>query len=258
MLAKANTQPQLFWPRLMVPVAVLVLWQVIFWIVGRPALASPWESVLDLVRNATEWLPDLWASLIALLVAFAISAFFGVTFGFLIGLSTFWSDVFTPIFQALYSIPKITLYPVFLLMFGVTLAGRVAFSVFSGIFPILLICIAATQAVPPVYLKLARAYSLSFPQKAIHILVPAILPHLVVGLRTGFNLCFLGIILAEMFTAFEGLGFRLMRYTLLIRPSSILALILLIVFIAFLATFLFLLWEERMEVKAARAKMEVL
>jgi ABC-type nitrate/sulfonate/bicarbonate transport system permease component len=239
--------------RYLVPMILVLLWEATYWIVGEPAMGSPWQSVTDLFANYSEWLPDVGETLLALFISFLIAAVFGSILGFFIGLSGFWTRTLSPLLIGLYSIPKVTLYPIFLLVFGLTIQGRIAFSVFHGIFPILIMCMQATRMIPNTYLKVAKVYQLNFFQKARMILIPAIMPQLVAGLRMGFSLCFLGLIIAEMFASSKGLGFRLMHYMSLNRTSSILALILIIVFVAFFCTFLFLLWQERVERKIGKS-----
>lgn len=169
--------------RYVLPLILLLLWEGIYVLVGEPAMASPWQSISALFANFPIWLSDVVFTLRALIISFLISAGFGVTLGFFIGLSKFWTEVISPILLVLYSIPKITLYPIFLLIFGLTVQGRIAFSVIHGILPIMLICIEATRTVPRTYQKLAKSYQLSFFKQAWYILIPSIRPHLVVGLR---------------------------------------------------------------------------
>lgn len=243
--------------RYMVPIAILLLWQMVYQIIGAPAMASPVQSIADLGGNMTTWMVDIVNTLITLLISFLLASISGVILGFFIGLSSFWTKTLSPLLLGLYSIPKVTLYPIFLLIFGLTIQGRVAFSVFHGIFPIMIICMEATRTVPNIYLKLAKSYRMSFMQKTKQILIPAIMPQLVVGLRMSFSLCFLGLILAEMFASYEGLGHRLVHYMSLNEPAPILALILIIIFIAFFFTYLFLLWQEKNEVKIGKRKMNL-
>ncbi|WP_200760178.1 ABC transporter permease [Effusibacillus dendaii] len=240
--------------RYTLPVGLFILWEALYLLVKEPAMASPWQSIVALVNNAGEWLTDIGITLTALLVSFAICAVMGTIFGFFVGLSSFWTQTIHPILLALYSIPKVTLYPVFLLVFGLTVEGRIAFSVFHGIFPICIICMEATRMIPKTYLKLATAYQMSFVQKVRYIIIPAILPQLVVGLRMGFSLCFLGLILSEMFASYKGLGYRLTHYMALNQTSAILALFLIVIFLAFFFTFIFLLWQERMERKIGKTE----
>ena len=233
-------------------VILIMLWQLIYQVIGAPAMASPWESIVNLVENFIPWLSDINSTLIALLISFVLAAVIGVILGFLIGLSSFWTQVFGPIILGIYSIPKITLYPIFLLVFGLTIEGRIAFSFFHGVFPIIIVCMEATRTVPTVYLKLSKTYRLTFLEKARFILIPSILPQLVSGLRMGFNLCFLGLIISEMFASYEGLGSRLMKYLSLENTPSIFSLFLIISFIALFVTFLFLLWEQKKEERIGR------
>jgi ABC-type nitrate/sulfonate/bicarbonate transport system permease component len=243
--------------RYMVPVLIIILWELIYQILGATAIASPWQSVVNLKENTQSWLGDIGNTLATLLISFVIASISGLILGFFIGLSAFWTKTLSPLLLGLYSIPKVTLYPIFLLIFGLTLEGRVAFSVFHGIFPILIICIEATRTIPDIYLKVAKSYRMTFLQKTRQILIPAITPQLVVGLRMSFSLCFLGLILAEMFASYEGLGARLVHYMSLNQPSSILAIIMIIIFIAFFFTFIFLLWQEKNEQKIGKRKVNL-
>ena len=61
---------------------------------------------------------------------------------------------------ASYAIPKITLYPILLLMFGLGLAAKVAFGVIHGFIPIALLTASAVQHMRPVYLKPGRTMGL--------------------------------------------------------------------------------------------------
>lgn len=235
--------------RYMVPIFIIIIWHLLYLMLGEPAMASPWQSLMSLKENSANWLSDIWITLTALFISFALAAIVGTAIGFFIGLSPFWSSTLNPLLIGIYSIPKITLYPVFLLVFGLTMEGRIAFSFFHGVFPIMILSIGAIQMIPDVYFKVADVYKLNFYQKAKSIIIPAIRPQLVTAYRMGFNLCFLGLILAEMFASFEGLGSRLVHYMSLNRPSAILAIVFIVVLIALLITFVFLLWQERIERK---------
>ena len=66
-----------------------------------------------------------------------------------------------PILISLYTLPKITLYPVVLLIFGLSLPGRVTFGAMHGVLPVALLTMNAIRNIPPVYLKSARTLHLS-------------------------------------------------------------------------------------------------
>ena len=116
-----------------------------------------------------------------------------------------------PILVALYSLPKITLYPVVLLIFGLGISGKVTFGAMHGMLPVALLTMNAIRNIPPVYLKSARTMHLSTWQTICTVLFPATLPEIVSGLRIGFTLTLLGVLLAEMFASKRGLGFLIIN-----------------------------------------------
>ncbi len=235
--------------RYCVPFLLIGLWQLIYMLAGDRAMASPGETATAVLDNIGNWATHVWATVSALLIAFLIVAFFGIAIGFGIGMSDFWSRTLNPLLLIAYSIPKVTLYPIFLLVFGLTLQGRIAFAVLHGILPIIIICVEAARTLPEVYGKIARVYQLSLRQRITQVYVPALRPQLVVALRLGFSLCFLGLLLAEMFASYHGLGSRLLHYTTLQQPEMIIGVILVVVLLALLGTFMFLLWQEKSEAR---------
>ena len=83
----------------------------------------------------------------------------GIAIGLWLGLRRFAGDVADPILGTLYSIPKITLYPIILLMFGLGISAKIAFGVIHGIFPIAIFTMNAVRNVAPVYHRTARVHA---------------------------------------------------------------------------------------------------
>ena len=81
--------------------------------------------------------------------------------GLWLGLRRFAGDVADPILGTLYSIPKITLYPIILLIFGLGVSAKVAFGVIHGILPIAIFTMNAVRNVAPVYRRTALMMRLS-------------------------------------------------------------------------------------------------
>lgn len=233
------------WGPFLVPVVALALWAVSYLLIGDTAMAAPWQVGLYLVSILPAWTPDILATLRTLGIAFVAAASVGVVTGFAIGLSKYWTKLFTPVVLALYSIPKITLYPIFLIVFGLSETGRVVFSAFHGVFPILILTMEATRKVPEIYLKVARSLDLNFAQIMRHVLIPHLVPQLVVGMRLCFSLCFLGLIVAELFASYDGLGYRLGHYMTLGALDAIFALIIVVIVVAVAGHSLFFLWQRR-------------
>jgi NitT/TauT family transport system permease protein len=86
-----------------------------------------------------------------------------------------------------------------------------AFGVIHGIIPVTLFTLAAIRNLPPVLLRSARAMRLSPMATATHVLAPAVWSEIATGLRIGFALTFLGVLIGEMFASQRGLGFLIIN-----------------------------------------------
>jgi NitT/TauT family transport system permease protein len=190
-------------------IILLVLWEALFAYAGDVALTSPLTTVIyatSLLGSASFW-PHVGATLLAFAEALVISALLGVALGLWFGLRRFAGDVAEPILAALYTIPKVTLYPVMLLLFGLNLSAKVAFGVIHGLIPIVLFTLAAVRNLPLVYRRTAHSLRLTPWQTVTTVLAPAVTPEIVSGLRIGFAVTLLGVLIGEMFASQRGLGF---------------------------------------------------
>lgn len=198
---------------LLIGVVLLGVWQGLFAYAGDVAITPPLRTfgfALDLLGSASFW-PHVGATMLAFGYALAISAVAGVGLGLLLGLRRFAGDVAEPVLASLYTIPKVTLYPVMLLIFGLGLSAKVAFGVIHGMIPVILFTLAAVKNVPPVLLRAARSMRLRPAQTALTVLAPAVMPEIVTGLRVGFSLTMLGVLIGEMFASQRGLGFLIIN-----------------------------------------------
>ncbi|MFC7398126.1 ABC transporter permease [Chelatococcus sp. GCM10030263] len=215
-------------------VTLLVLWQVLYWIVGDIALRSPLETLrytAHLVTTDQFWVhfaETAQAFGLALVLAVAI----GLTIGFTLGLNRMIADVFEPMLVAIYSIPKITLYPILLLAFGLGMSAKVAFGTIHGVIPIALFTINAVRNVRRVYIKTGHVMGLSSADMIARIVLPAAMPEIFAGIRIGFSLTLIGTLLGEMFASQRGLGFLLMNAIGLHNVDLIMALTFLLVVVA--------------------------
>ena len=196
-----------------VALAIVALWQALFAYAGDVAITSPVRTVMyagTLLATPSFW-GHVGATALAFAYSLAISAVLGVLLGLVLGMRRFAGDVMEPLIAALYTIPKVTLYPVILLLFGLGISAKVAFGVIHGLVPVILFTLGAVKNVRPVLLRTAKALRLSGWQTATTVLAPAVLPEIVSGLRVGFSLCLLGVLIGEMFSSQRGLGFLIIN-----------------------------------------------
>ncbi|WP_049822018.1 ABC transporter permease [Arthrobacter sp. H41] len=231
---------------LILPAVILIGWAITAATVDSLVFPGPLQSLARLGEDLSE--PGFRQSIVStvtlLLAGWSLAVIVGTLVGFALGLSNFWSAVFeTPLF-ALYSIPKVTLYPVFLLFLGIGDASRLTFAFFHGVFPIALLVMAATRSMDKNFLKLADVLVLPWYTRLRLILIPALLPSIVTAVRIAFGLTLLGLILAEMFSAQSGLGRELVSNVANVRVDHIAGQVVFIAILAVIPGFA-LRWGEK-------------
>jgi NitT/TauT family transport system permease protein len=222
------------YPSLFLLLGLLVLWQIAFWLVGRNALLPPLETGLYLVRllqTARFW-GHIAETGTAFVIALAIAVVAGLAIGLTLGLNRTAADVFGPFLLAGNSVPKIALYPIVLLIFGIGMPAKIAFGAIHGIVPVAIFTLTACGNVPPILIRAAIAMRLTRWDTIRSVLLPAALPDIFSGIRIGFSLTLIGTILGEMFGSQRGLGYLLMTAIGLQNVQVIMAVTLLLVLVA--------------------------
>ena len=227
---------------------LLGAWQLLYWAVGDIGLSPPARTLATLTKmlGDARFFAHVRETLLAFLQAFAIALGIGLLIGLTLGASRFAGEVAEPMLVALYSIPKVTLYPVILLVFGIGMPAKVAFGAIHGIVPISLFAMNAIRNINPVHLRTARVLRLSAVETARKILLRAALPEIVTGIRVGFSLTLIGTLLGEMFGAQRGLGFLLMQAMNLHAMERIMSITLLLVVFAAAVNAALLALERRL------------
>ena len=231
---------------------LLVFWQLMYWIIGDVAMRSPWQTMrytITFVQSELFWthLPN---TLQAFGVALVIAVVLGLLTGFALGLHRLSAEAMEPMLVALYSIPKITLYPIILLAFGLGMSAKIAFGAIHGIVPVALFTLNAVRSTRPILVKTGRVLKLSPPAMVRSILFPAAVPEIFTGLRVGFSLTLIGTVLGEMFAAQHGLGYLLMNAIGLYNVDVIMAVTFLLVVFAAGVNAVLLAIDRRLHVRA--------
>ncbi len=253
MTASTATSPSRLAPstatldKLLLLASLLVLWQLLSMLVGPEVLTNP----LATLRRLGSLLADpsfaghARETGSAFAVALVISLVGGLGIGTLLGAHRLSGEVSEPLLVGLYSIPKITLYPVVLLLFGLGMSAKIAFGALHGIIPVILFTMSAVRNIPQVYLRAGRSMRLTPVQMFTGVLVPASLPEIVTGFRLGFSLTLLGTLIGEMFASQRGIGYLLIKAMETNESGVIIALALLLVVLATAASWLLLALERR-------------
>jgi ABC-type nitrate/sulfonate/bicarbonate transport system permease component len=196
--------------RLLIVIAVFVLWEIAGHTILDPDFLSPPSAIVHAMPRV---LGDvgvqkaLWASFYELVIAFVLAVVLGVAVGLPIGLSRFALRSTLPLVLLLYSIPQVTILPLFVLYFGIGAGAKIAFGVSHGIFPILLNVIAGVQSVEEAHLTAARSMGATRFQIIRRVVLPHMTPSLFTGLRLAMSGTLLGVLLAELYVSQGGIGY---------------------------------------------------
>jgi NitT/TauT family transport system permease protein len=209
---------------------ILAAWEVLPRVGLVPRLFVPAlsEAVSALVANRREYLGSLPITLGEILAAYAIACGGGVLAGQLVGASARARRMVLPVLRSGYAVPLVVLYPAMMVWFGLGAQSKIAFAALYAFIPTMLTAVAGVAALSPALAETARAFGATRPQQIVFVALPASLPSIVAALRLGGALVIVGVIVAEMLGAAEGLGYLITRYRTLLDSPGVYAGIILV------------------------------
>ena len=197
--------------------ALLVLiWQGVS--VGNSSFPSPavtWDAAVKLFADpfysngpndqGIGW--NILASLKRVALGFGLAAAAGIPLGFLIGRSRFLARMCNPIVSLLRPVSPLAWLPIGLLVFKAANPAAIWTIFICSIWPMIINTAVGVQRVPQDYMNVARVLNLSEWKIFTKILLPAVLPYMLTGVRLAIGTAWLVIVAAEMLTGGVGIGF---------------------------------------------------
>ncbi len=195
------------------PLALVVIWEAavqLGW-VSAHLLPPPSELVVTLSDLAAsgELLRHIGISSLRVLVGFAIGALLALVVGAAVGLSRELEAYLDPSFQALRAIPSLAWVPLLLLWLGIDEAPKITLIANGAFFPVYLNLVAGIQNVDRKLVEVGGIFGVKGWRLIVRIFLPAALPNLLTGLRTGLSLAWMFLVAAELIAATRGLGYLL-------------------------------------------------
>ncbi len=149
------------------------------------------------------------ASSLRVFAGFALGAVLALLIGAATGLSRRLDALLDPSFQALRAIPSLAWVPVLLLWMGIDEAPKITLVAIGAFFPVHLSVVAGIRGVDRKLIEVGEVNRLSQRALFTRILLPASLPQIFTGLRTGLSLAWMFMVAAELIAATRGLGYLL-------------------------------------------------
>lgn len=193
-----------------IPVILLALWQAAAtnkWIDPRffPAPSTIWTNALKLIDSGDLW-EDMVASYKRVAFGFTLGCVTGVVGGILLGTSRLVRAALEPLVYALWTVPKLALLPLLLLIFGIGETPIVVLIAVNCFFMLLIPTLAAIVGVDFEYREAAAAFEANPWEMLRHVLLPAAIPQIFVALRLAAGASILVLVAAEFVQGDTGLG----------------------------------------------------
>jgi NitT/TauT family transport system permease protein len=219
-------------------IAVIALLVGVWWAVvvatGSVVFPTPWQVVtgtLELIRDGTLW-QHIGASLFRVGAGFGAAVIIAVPLGLWIGWVEGAYVTLNPLFQMLRPISPIAWIPIAILWFGVGNLAPIFLIFISSVFPMVVQTTVGVPTIEKRYRRAAANFGVSRGTLFRQVVIPAVLPQVIVGMRIGLGVAWLVVVAAEMIALRSGLGYLIIdsrnagnRYDLVIAAMIIIGLI---------------------------------
>jgi NitT/TauT family transport system permease protein len=221
-------------PAMAVIAVLLVAWWLIVVETRSVIFPTPWQVVTgaaELIKDGTLF-THIGASLMRVGIGFSLAVLFAVPLGLWLGWVKGAYSTLNPLFQILRPISPIAWIPIAILWFGVGNASPIYLIFISSVFPMIVQTTAGVHTIERRYLRAAQNFGVSRYTLFRQVVIPAVLPQIIVGMRIGLGVAWLVVVAAEMIALRSGLGYLIIdsrnagnRYDLVIAGMIIIGLI---------------------------------
>jgi len=222
------------WPPALVLLAIVAVWWVTVIATDSLIFPTPAQVVtgtMELVEDGTLW-EHIGASLGRVASGFLLAVAVAIPMGLWMGRVEGAFRTLNPVFQILRPISPIAWIPIAILWFGVGNASPVFLIFIAAVFPMIVQTAAGVHTIEKRYLRAAENFGVSRAKLFRQVIVPAVLPEIIVGMRISLGVAWLVVVAAEMIALRSGLGYLIMdsrnagnRYDLVVAAMIIIGMI---------------------------------
>ena len=222
------------WPPLLVLIAVIAAWWVAVVATESVIFPTPAQVVtgtMELVEDGTLW-EHIGASLMRVGAGFGVAVLVAVPVGLWMGRVDGAFRTLNPIFQIMRPISPIAWIPIAILWFGVGNLSPIFLIFIAAVYPMIVQTAAGVHTIEKRYLRAAENFGVSRRVLFRQVIIPAVLPEIIVGMRIGLGVAWLVVVAAEMIALRSGLGYLIIdsrnagnRYDLVIAGMIVIGVI---------------------------------
>jgi len=214
--------------------ALIAIWWIAVIITKSAIFPTPWQVVtgtVELAKDGTLW-DHITSSLARVCTGFFLAIAIAIPVGLWIGRVDAAYTTLNPIFQILRPISPIAWIPLAILWFGVGNASPIFLIFIASVFPMVVQTASAVHTIEKRYLRAAENFGVSRSKLYRQVIIPAVFPEIIVGMRITLGVAWLVVVAAEMIALRSGLGYLIMdsrnagnRYDLVIASMIIIGVI---------------------------------
>ncbi|MBD2846753.1 ABC transporter permease [Paenibacillus sp. IB182496] len=199
---------------LLLPVAVLVLWQW-FGDAGRispllfPTPSVIWASFLWLLETGMLG-ESLGVSLARTAAGFGLGAGLGLVVGLAVGLSRVIERLLDSSVQMLRMIPHISVTFLFVLWFGIGETSKIMLIAKGSFFPLYIYTFLGVRNTDNKLFEVVRVLGYSRFKTLVRLVLPATVPGVMLGIRLSLAIAWVSLVVSEMMGSTSGLGYLMM------------------------------------------------
>lgn len=189
-------------------IGLLAAWQVASLVLKNDSFPTAVEAIRAIpdILGDKESLINILASLRRMALGFCVAVLVSIPLGLLMGRSRSIAAFFNPLLMVIYPVPKAALMPIIMLWLGVGDVTK-TLVIFLGVsLPVIYHSFEGAKAVEEKMLWSGAAMGLSRSQRLVRIVLPAALPEILTGCRTGLVLALITMITSEMIARQSGAG----------------------------------------------------
>ena len=208
----------------------LLAWEVAARDVSRLILAPPSEVAARIYEGFASGVlaKAFLGSLAHMTAGLAIAVAIALPLGFLMGRSRTVAGLLEPVVAAVYAIPPVAFVPFIVIWFGFLFEARVVLVVLMSVFEMLVTFTVGARTIPPALIDVGRSFGAGRIKLIRSVMIPAMLPFVLTGLRLGAVRAIHGMIVAELFFAAANLGAVMKREAQRFDSAGVLAVIVLL------------------------------
>jgi NitT/TauT family transport system permease protein len=215
---------------LLAVIGLLAIWQVAALILNTDSFPSALDGIraIPAILSDRGDLINILASLRRMAIGLSLAVTLAIPLGLTMGRSRAVASFFNPLLMVIYPVPKAALMPVIMLWLGVGDVSK-TLVIFLGVsLPIIYHSFQGARAVEEKMLWSGAAMGMSAAQRMLRIVLPAALPEILTGCRTGLVLALITMVTSEMIARQSGAGNILFNALDMAQYDTVFAMIIII------------------------------